>query len=302
MQKGHVDGVTAAAFVGAAVIGGANFVAVKETVDELDPLYGAALRFGLACLVFLAVLAAMGTRLPHGRALVGAALYGALGFGVAYACMYVALLELSVGVVSVLMAATPVFTLVLAALQRMEPFTARGLAGGALAVAGIGILSAESIGADVPVGYLAAAFLAPVAVAQATIVAKRFPRMDPVATNGVGMAVGAVLLGGVSLIAGEAWTIPQAGVTWAATAWLVVVGSVGMFWLFLLVVQRWTASASSYITPLMPVVAVGLAAALTGEAVGLEEVVGGALVIAGAYVGTLQRRAPVDELVPAVRS
>jgi drug/metabolite transporter (DMT)-like permease len=294
MERGHVDSVTAAAFVGAAVIGGANFVAVKETVDELDPLYGAMLRFGFACLVFLAVLAATRTRLPHGRALVGAALYGALGFGIAYACMYVALLELSVGVVAILLGATPVFTLVLAALQRMETLTVRGLVGGGLAVAGITILSARSLAADVPIGYLVAAFVAPVAVAQATIVAKRFPRMDPVATNGVGMAVGAALLGTVSLIAGEAWTVPQAAVTWAATAWLVLAGSVGMFWLFLLVVQRWTASASAYITPLMPVVAVALAAVLTGESIGVEEIAGGVLVIAGAYVGTL--RAPVGVL------
>ena len=123
--------------------------------------------------------------------------------------------------------------------------------------------------------------------------------MDPIATNGVGMAVGAALLAGASVVAGEAWTIPDTGVTWAATAWLVLAGSVGMFWLFLLVVQRWTASASAYITPLMPVVAVALAAVLTDEAIGLEEVVGGLLVIAGAYVGTLQRRAPADELAVA---
>src|SRR5687768_8423386 len=134
MPRGNVDGVTAAAFVGAAVIGGANFVAVNEVVDELDPLYAAMLRFAFACLVFFAVLVVMRAPLPHGRALVGAALYGALGFGIAYACMYIALLELSVGVVAILLGATPVFTLVLAALQRLETLSARGLAGGALAI------------------------------------------------------------------------------------------------------------------------------------------------------------------------
>lgn len=302
MDRANVDGVTAAAFVGAALIGGANFVAVNEVVDELDPLYAAMLRFAFASLVFLAVLGVTRTRLPHGRALVGAALYGALGFGIAYACMYIALLELSVGVVAILLGATPALTLVLAALQRMETLTGRGLAGGALAITGIAILSAGSFAADVPVGYLVAAFVPPIAVAQATIVAKRFPRMDPVATNGVGMAVGAVLLGAVSVIVGESWTVPQAGVVWAASAWLVLAGSVGMFWLFLLVVQRWTASASAYITPLMPVVAVALAALLTGESIGIEEIVGGPLVIAGACFGTLQRDTPGADLVPIARS
>jgi drug/metabolite transporter (DMT)-like permease len=291
-RQGEVDGVTIAAFSGAVVIGGANFVAVKLTVDELAPLYGAGARFALAGILFFAILAVTRTAFPRGAALAGAAIYGALGFGIAYALMYVALVELSVGVASVLMASVPVFALALAALQRLEALTVRGLAGGALAIAGIAVLSARSLGGDIPLRYLLAGLVAPIVVAQAAIVAKRFPRTDPVATNAVGMLVGAALLGAASLVAREAWTLPQAGATWAATAWLVVGGSVGLFWLFLFVVQRWTASASTYAVPLMPVVAVALAAVLTGEAVGPLEAAGGVLVIAGAYVGALRLGRP----------
>jgi drug/metabolite transporter (DMT)-like permease len=293
--RSEVDSVIVAAFVGVVVIGGANFVAVKETVEELAPLYGAASRFALACLVFFAILAARGISLPRGKALAGAAIYGALGFGTAYALMYSALVELSVGVASVLMATVPVFTLVLAALQRVERLTFRGLAGGALAVAGIAVLSVHSLGGDVPFRYLLAALAAPVVIAQSTIVAKRFPRTDPIATNAVGMLAGTALLAIASLAAGESWTVPQGGRTWLAVAWLVLAGSVGLFWLFLVVVQRWTASASTYAIPLMPIVAVALAAVLTGEEVGLELAGGGLLVIAGVYVGALWR-----ERTPAV--
>lgn len=295
-QPGTVDGATLGAFAGAVVIGGANFVAVKVTVDDLAPLYGAASRFALASLVFFAILAAVRTPLPRGTALAGAAIYGALGFGVAYALMYVALVELTVGVASVLMASVPVFTLALAALQRVEPLTLRGLAGGALAVGGIAILSARSLGGDVPFRYLLAALVAPAVIAEATIVAKRFPRTDPIATNAVGMLVGAALLAAASLAANEAWTVPAEAATWAAAAWLVVAGSVGLFWLFLFVVQRWTASASTYAVPLMPVIAVALAAIFAGEALGPEEAAGGLLVIAGAYVGALRR----ERAAPAV--
>jgi drug/metabolite transporter (DMT)-like permease len=294
-----VDGATLGAFTGAVVIGGANFVAVKVTVQDLAPLYGAGSRFALASLVFFAILAVSRTPLPDGTALVGAAVYGALGFGAAYALMYVALLELSVGVASVLMAAVPVFTLAFAVLQRVEPLTVRGVAGGALAVAGIVVLSARSLGGDVPLRYLLAALVAPAVVAEATIVAKRFPRTDPIATNAVGMLVGAALLTAASLAANEAWTLPNAGATWAAAAWLVVAGSVGLFWLFLFVVQRWTASASTYAIPLMPVVAVALAAAFAGEAVAPEEAAGGLLVISGAYVGAFQRERRRPAVAPA---
>jgi drug/metabolite transporter (DMT)-like permease len=198
----------------------------------------------------------------------------------------------------VLMATVPVFTLALAALQRVEPVTIRGVAGSALAVTGIAVLSARSLGGDVPLRYFAAALIAPIVIAESTIIVKRFPKTHPVATNAVGMLVGAALLASASLVASETWTVPQDAETWAAAAWLVVAGSVGLFWFFLFVVQRWTASASTYAIPLMPVVAVALAVVLTDEAVGWLEAAGGVLVIAGAYVGALRReRRPA--VVPA---
>jgi len=43
-MAGEVDRATLGAFVAVVVVGGANFVAVKETVEELAPLYGAASR------------------------------------------------------------------------------------------------------------------------------------------------------------------------------------------------------------------------------------------------------------------
>ena len=295
--QADLDAGTLAAFAGVVVVGGANFVAVKATVEDLDPLFGAATRFAVAGVVFFAILALRGIPLPRGRALAGAALYGTLGFGAAYALMYVALVELSAGVAAALLATVPLFTLALAALQRLEAFTLRGLAGGGLAVVGIVVLSVDSLGGDVPIGYVLAALAAPIVIAQSAIVAKRFPQTDPVATNAVGMVVGGVLLAIASVAAGEAWTMPEAGTTWVAAAWLVAAGSVGLFWLFLVVVHRWTASASTYAIPLMPVVAVALAAVLTDEGVGLAEAAGGLLVIAGCYVGAVRRERPA--LAPA---
>ena len=299
IRDDHVDAVTLSAFTSAVVIGGANFVAVKETVDELDPLYGAAARFGLAGAVFLAIVAIGRAQLPHGAALVGAVVYGALGFGGAYALLYIALVELSAGVASVLMATAPLFTLALAVILRMEKFTARGLVGGALAVAGIAVLSARSLDGKIALGYLLAALAAPLVVAGSTIAAKRFPRTDPIATNAVGMTVGAALLAILSLGAGESWTVPKQGSTWAATAWLVLAGSVGFFWCILFVVKRWTASVSTYVLPLMPVVAVALGALLLGEAIGPEEGAGALLVIAGAYVAVLRQGRTGADAPPA---
>ena len=46
------DRLALAAFAGAVAIGGSNFVAIRFSNRELDPLWGAGLRFALAAVVF----------------------------------------------------------------------------------------------------------------------------------------------------------------------------------------------------------------------------------------------------------
>jgi hypothetical protein len=58
-----------------------------------------------------------------------------------------------------------------------------------------------------------------------------------------------------------------------------------MFGLYLFALRRWTASAVSYVTLLMPLVTVPLAAALIAEQVSLSFLGGGAIALAGVYVG-----------------
>jgi len=281
--------LTLAAFGAAVLIGGSNLVAVKFSNAELAPMYGAAVRFSGAAVIFLLLGWALSLPLPRGRALLGSAVYGALNFGVAYALLYFALLEISIGMCAVIMATVPLFTLISAVLHGQERFTPRGIVGGLLAVAGIGVLSLNSLEADIPLLYVMAAVLGAVAVAESTVVVKGFPRANPVTTNGVGMVAGALLLWVASIVAGESWTTPEEARTWASLGWLVIAGSVGLFYLSLFVIGRWTASASAYVLTLIPVVAVALGALLADEPITPEVVAGAALVLVAVYVGALRR-------------
>ena len=283
------DRLTLAAFGAAVLIGGSNFVAVKFSNAELAPMYGAAVRFTAAAIVFLLLGWALSLPLPRGRALLGSAVYGALNFGVAYGLLYFALLEISIGMSAVIMATVPLFTLILAVLHGQERFTTRGIVGGVLAVAGIGVLSLNSLEADVPLLYVLAAVLGAVAVAESTVLVKGFPRAHPVTTNGVGMVAGALLLWIASVVAAESWIVPEQARTWASLGWLVVAGSVGLFYLALFVIGRWTASASAYVLTLMPVVAVALGALLADEPITPEVVGGTALVLLAVSVGAVRR-------------
>ena len=185
---------TLAAFGGAVVIGGANFLAVKFSNEELDPLSGAAFRFIAASLMLFVICAVWRYQLPRERAAIGAAIYGLLGFGVSYAFLYYAILGMGAGPTSVILAAVPLATLILAVAHRQEVLTTRGVIGGVLAVIGIGLLSYRSLEADLELSYIIAAILGVIAIAESGVVIKGFPRAHPMSTNALGMSVGALFL------------------------------------------------------------------------------------------------------------
>lgn len=284
------DRTTLVAFAATVMIGGTNFIAVKFSNAELAPLYGAALRFAVAAAIFFVIAWIGKMELPRGAALLGASVYGLLSFGVAYAFLYIALLRISAGTTSVVLASVPLMTLALAVLHRQERWTLRKLAGGLLALAGIAALSYRDVGGELPIISLLAAVAGAFAAAESSVVVKGFPKSHPITTNAVGAAVGAAGLFAASAIFREPWIVPQVARTWAVLAWLSVVGSVGLFGAFVFVIKRWTASASAYSITLMPVVTVALGALLADEHITLEVLAGGMLVVSGVYVAALSGR------------
>jgi drug/metabolite transporter (DMT)-like permease len=84
--------------------------------------------------------------------------------------------------------------------------------------------------------------------------------------------------------------VPQHAETWYALAFLVPLGSAGLFIIYVFVVQRWTASGASYQFVLFPVVAAIAAALVLNETLDASLAIGGTLVIAGTYVGALSGR------------
>lgn len=286
-MENQLNGKTYPAFMAAVLIGGTNFVAVTFSNQQLPPFFGAALRFTLASMVFFLIIAARRVSLPDLRSSAGAALYGLFGFGTSYALLYYSLVELPAGIVSVIMATVPMFTLVLAVMLGQERFTVRGIVGSLLAVAGIVVLSLGTLDGDLNPSYLVASLFAAISASASSVVAKELPDVRPINMNAIGMASGAILLAAGSLLFGEAWRINLPTQSWLAVGWLVFFGSVGLFQLFLYVIKRWTASATSYAITAMPVVAVTLGALLLDQAVTVEMILGGVLVIVAVVIGAV---------------
>jgi drug/metabolite transporter (DMT)-like permease len=280
------------AFAVAVLVGGLNFVAVRFSNRELPPFEGAALRFAAASLIFLAYARARGIALPRGRSLIGAVLFGLLGFSGAYAFLYWGLVSAPAGLGAVALALVPVATPLLAIAHGLERLRARSLIGGALAAAGIAVVLSDQIAATIPLASVAALLLAAVAAAESGVVIKFFPRSHPAATNGVAMGIGAVALVIISRIAGETWVVPTQPSTLIAYGYIVA-STIVLFAMILYILGRWSASAASLVFPIQPLVTVVAASILAGEGIALPFVTGAVIVLLGVLIasGVRLRRA-----------
>ncbi len=282
------DRIALAAFLAEAVLAGGNAVGVRFSNRELEPLWGAGLRFLLAAGLLGAVMVVLRLTVPRGRALLGALLYGAIIFGAAFGLAYYALVRIHAGLGQTLLALVPLATLLLAAVQRQERVRIAGVAGTLLALAGIALISGLSGRESVPFLSLLAVLGAVVCFAQATVLVRHFPSVHPVAMNAVGMTAGAAILIPLSLLVGESLVLPERAATWIALSYMVAVGSGLVFVLYLVVVRLWSASRAAYTFVLTPMVTVLLSAWLDDEPIGAGIVLGGTLVLAGVYVGALR--------------
>jgi drug/metabolite transporter (DMT)-like permease len=285
-------------FVATSVLAGGNAVGVRFSNRELAPLWGAGLRFSLAAVVLMIVMAVFRLSVPRGRALVGALLYGILNFAVPFALAYYGLVRVHAGLGQTLLALVPLATLLLAVLQGQERLHAAAVVGTLLALGGVAVISQASIGGSVPTHSLLALVAGAVSFGEAAVVVRRFPRVHPVTMNALGMTTGAVLLVVGSMLAGEAIELPQRTATWIALGYLVLVGSVVVFVLYVVVLRYWSASRTAYGFVITPIVTVLLSAWLDKEPVGMELVVGGVLILAGVYVGALRRAEEPSALAP----
>jgi drug/metabolite transporter (DMT)-like permease len=280
--------MTLAAFLAVAVIGGGNAVAIKIGLSEMAPFWSAAVRFLISSVLLFGLMAVIGLPMPRGRALGGASVFGALNFGMAFALVYFALTEVSAGTTQVAIALTPVVVVLLAALQGIETLRGRAVAGALLAFAGATVIFADGMH-GAPLGKFLALLAAVFCFAEAAIVVKRFPRVNPIAENAVGQGVGGAILLFFSYLSGEIWNVPSDISTIASLLFLIFLGSMALFGLYVFVIEKWTVSAASYALVAMPVFTIFFAALLLDESITLQFFFGTAAIALGFYFGVLSR-------------
>jgi drug/metabolite transporter (DMT)-like permease len=275
------------AFLAVVVLLGGNFIAVKFSNVELAPFWGATLRFALCTVILAAIMRAKGLSFPQGETLRGALLYGLLSFGILYAFLYWALLHISSGLTSVLFATLPLVTLLMAVAVGLERLRWSNIFGASIVIGGVVLMFAQQLDGAAQFWPIVAVLLGASAGAASTIVVKRLDKPHPVSLNAVGIGAGTVFLLIGSIIAREPINLPTLAATWLALGYLVF-STVVAFILFVWIVGRWTASATSYALVMAPIVTIVLAVFLLGESITANLLIGAAVVLVGVYIGAIK--------------
>ncbi len=278
------------------VIWGTTWAAIRIGLGSLPPLTAVALRFAIAGSVLWVAALAIGLRGERLRApwwlWTAQALFT---FGISYGLVYWAEQWVPSGVTAVLFATFPLWVAVLAHFvlpgERMH---ALGLVGLLLALAGVATLFSQDLqalgGRRVALAG-AVLLLAPLSSAVAQVVVKRWGGgVHPVTLNAGSMLLAAAGLGLLALLLERGRPLRLDAAAVGSLLYLAILGTCVTFSLYFWLLRHMTATGLSLTAYVIPVVAVVVGAVVLHEAVTVQLLLGGALVVTGtAFAG---RRRP----------
>ena len=278
------------------LIWGSTWMVIKIGYGGLGPFNVAALRFLLAGLVLTPVVPVMGARWPTGRTEWALVVWvGVVLFAGDYGLIYWGEQFLDSGLTSILFATLPLISMALAHVYIPgERVTTRKLGGTLLAFVGVVALFGDRVRLDpANAGPMLAIVASTVCAAGAAVASKRYGlRLHPAALNAPAMLVGAVALGGASLVAGDGLRLPSDVATWSAVVYLAVAGSVITFLVFFSLLKTWSVTSLSFISVFTPAIALVLGFVFLDERPTLWTGVGATLVFAGVTTALTDRRLP----------
>ncbi|WP_061296739.1 EamA family transporter [Herbidospora cretacea] len=276
------------------IVWGSTYLGIGIVIETMPPLVSGGLRFVVAAVIlgaFLLVRKGPEAFRMTRREFLDAALVGLLLLTGGNGMVAVAEQHISTGLAALLVAATPLWLVVMRMVFRDRPhvLTLTGVLIGFLGVAGISLTGGVSGGAVGVVVILVASF----SWAVGSFMSGRAPMpRNPFAASTVEMVVGGggLLLG--SVLTGEHLVLSEvSGRSWWALAYLIVVGSLVGFTSYVWLLGNAPISLVSTYAYVNPVVAVALGMIILGETVTTMMVVAGLVIVAGvALVVSTERR------------
>ncbi len=284
---------------------GGSGVAAKPLIEAgLDPLHVVWLRVAGAALVMLPV-AWRHRRLPPRRPALLAG-FGLLAVAGVQACYFASISRIPVGVALLVEYLAPALVLGWVRFVQRRPVTRAAALGVVLAVAGLACvvevwsgLSFDAVGlllalgaACCQVGYFVLSDQGSDAGADAP---------DPLGVIAYGLLVGTAVLTAVARPWRMDWSVLAGGAdldgstvpAWLLLGWIVLVATVVAYVTGVLSVRRLSPQVAGVVACLEAVIATALAWVVLGEHLSAPQIVGGAVVLAGAFIA--QSSAPAKE-------
>lgn len=278
------------AFFFCSAIWGSTFLFIRIGNDTTPPVWAAAVRLALATVLFVLIALVRRTPWPRGAQRRAALWFGAVDFGVSLPLLYWGEQRVPSGIAAVLYATIPLTTALFARAAGLERLRPRIVVASVVAIAGVSMLFSSSFSGDWEFWRLAAVFVAATTAGLAGVLLKRAPGADPFATNAWAHGIGAVMCIAASRWMGEAQEMPQ-GAAWLPIGYLTVVGSLGAFAAFAWLIARWPVTRISFVSVIVPVVALLLGMAVLNERADHMALLGSVVILAATVAGVMGDRA-----------
>lgn len=272
----------------AASIGGLTVVSTRFVILETDPFTLVVVRYFLASLCLMALVAYQGRKFridPRDR--LGLLVLSIVFFAAFPYCFARALEDTTSARGALIYACMPLVTMSLAALFRIERITSWKFLAVLLAIAGV--WSAIGFDVDAPPHALRGDIIMAIGTAFSasyTVFAKRYVmKYDGVAMTAWSMCIGSLCLVPVALIFGQPFSgsldISLAG--WGAIAFLTLPGGALMMWFFITGFRLVTPTQAAVAVGCNPLIAILFAAWLLREPIGWGSAVGFVLITAAIF-------------------
>ncbi|MFQ5970933.1 MAG: DMT family transporter, partial [Alphaproteobacteria bacterium] len=268
------------------VLWGGSFFFVEVALAEVPPLTLVLVRVGLAAVVMTAFVYMRGERLPGSLTLWGAFLVmGALNNLVPFTLITWGQTQIESGLAAILIATTPLFTVVLAHRftgdERMAP---NRLAGVAVGLCGVAVLiGPESLSGLGLYGLGQVAILgAALSYAGAGVYGRRFQGVPSTVASAAMLVSTTVMMAPIAIVTESPWTLANpTAITWGAVLGLAVASTALAYVIYFRILAVAGATNILLVTFLVPVSAVILGTLVLGERLGWTAFAGMALISLG---------------------
>lgn len=282
------------------VVWAANFIVVKDAIGIMPPVGFTFLRYALAAGALLVILrwseGSIRWPRPGGWRIV---LLGGLGFGLYQILWTVGLLSIPAGDSALLIAATPVFTAVIAVLIGTDTLNPRKAVGVAMSFVGVALVVAAGVGIELsgsPMGFaltLGAALCWAIYTAFGAKVLRRHSPLVLTTWATLGGTLVLAPIGIAQLLAPGAVDVEAAGGPLPIILAIAYSGLLAAALANIVVFEGVRLLGPTRITTiqsLVPAMAVVLAFVILGEPIRAGQVVGGAIIVAGVALTRMASR------------